>query len=68
MNDPKYGDNPRPFDMKRMACGWFRVIAEATGDGSKKKAGAAGTLAGRRENRSPEELPSFSYDTMVSAA
>lgn len=29
MNDPKYKDNPVPFDMKRMVYGGFRAIVEA---------------------------------------
>lgn len=29
MNDPKYKDKPMPFDMKRMACGGFKVLVGA---------------------------------------
>jgi uncharacterized protein YbaA (DUF1428 family) len=29
MDDPAYKDKPMPFDLKRMAYGGFKVIAEA---------------------------------------
>ncbi|HYE60095.1 MAG TPA: DUF1428 family protein, partial [Candidatus Kapabacteria bacterium] len=30
MNDPKYKDQPMPFDMKRMAYGGFNIIVDAS--------------------------------------